>query len=158
MNAPLPVEAARGWIAELLDRMGVAASVEAREEGDEVVVDVDTPDRALVVGPKGRTLDAIQHLATKAVARATGVRALVLVDVGGYRTRREEALRATAIERANEALRSGRAADLEPMSARERRIVHLVVAGLPGVRSASDGEGEARRVRIIPIDDDPSRR
>ena len=108
----------------------------------------DEDDLALLIGRHGQTLDSIQELMRTVVARKLDERCQVVVDVGGYRRRREERLAAKAKEVAQRVLRSGREEELEPMSAFERKIVHDAVAMVSGVESGSKGEDPERRVVV----------
>jgi spoIIIJ-associated protein len=144
-------DAAADFVDELLARMGLDALAEPTERSGRMFVDItseDEDDLALLIGRHGQTLDAIQELMRTVVARKLDERCQVVVDVGGYRRRREERLVARAREMAQRVLRSGREEELEPMSAFERKIVHDAVAAVGGVESGSRGEDPERRVVI----------
>jgi spoIIIJ-associated protein len=144
-------------VRELLERiagaMGLEARVEVRVEGDTVVGEYRGEDVAELIGRRGQTIDAIQHLAYRIASRAAGARQRVLVDAGGYRERRAASLRATAEEAAVVALREGRAVKLEPMSALERKVVHEHLKSRRDVETYSEGEEPARRLVVAPLID-----
>ena len=104
----------------------------------------------MLIGRHGQTIDAIQYLANAIVARRTGeARKSVTVDAAGYRERRRELLEATAL-RAAERARAGERVELEPMSAVERKVVHLRLQDESGVATASEGAEPNRYVVVLP--------
>jgi len=151
LAGPGPGESVR----ELLERIGRAMNldirVEVRLEGDTVVGEYRGEDVAALIGRRGQTIDAIQHLAYRIASRAAGARQRVLVDAGGYRQRRAATLRATADQAAAAALRERRAVKLEPMSALDRKLVHEHLKLRGDVETYSEGEEPARRLVIAPL-------
>lgn len=145
-KAELAVE----MVAEIVNRMGLKLETKIREDGDEVVLDITGEDAGRVIGKKGQTLDALQFVINKIVNRFPEGRRHVLLDSGDYRQRREDGLASMARREAKRAVTQSRIITLEPMSPRDRRVVHLSLAKFPGVSTRSDGEGNERRVRIIP--------
>ncbi|MBO8141056.1 MAG: Jag N-terminal domain-containing protein [Firmicutes bacterium] len=145
------VAAARTFLTGVLVRMGVDAALESRVDEDGFVhVNIVGEDLGLVIGRRGQTLDALQFLVNQVANRGSGERVRIVLDAEGYRERRAEALRALARRMAARARRQGRRVVLEPMSAMERRIVHLALANEPGVETHSEGEDPNRRVVIVP--------
>ena len=150
-------EIARGTLLELLELMGVEdAEVEARraeadrdEETAPLVLDIIAPDDDLV-GPRGETLYALQRIARLIVGREQESRTHLVVDVNGFRSRRQQSLRRLARRLANQAVETDRTVVLEPMPPNERRIIHIALRDHPGVRTESVGEGDRRKVTIIP--------
>jgi spoIIIJ-associated protein len=141
-------------IRELLElvcsALGVRAQVTIRESDAELTGRISGSDVALLIGKRGQTIDAIQHLAN-AVQRATLEDAKpVVVDAAGYRARRRAALERTAEQAAAEALARHEQVALEPMSAAERKIVHVYLQGRGGVTTASEGEEPNRRIVVAP--------
>ncbi|MCG8557768.1 MAG: KH domain-containing protein [Proteobacteria bacterium] len=134
----------------ILGHMGLTTHITLRENGERVVLDVQGADAGRVIGKKGQTLDAIQFLVNKIVNRQPEARRHVIVDSGNYRERRDNGLVSMARREARRAIQQSRVITLEPMSPRDRRVIHLSLAKLPGVSTRSDGEGMERRVRIIP--------
>lgn len=108
-------------------------------------------DSGMVIGRRGQTLDALEHLVGRIVFRDDGDRGLrIALDVEGYRRRREESLRQLAYRLASKAKETGAVVTLNPMSPRDRRIVHLALQDDPDVSTISQGEGNYRRLLITP--------
>jgi spoIIIJ-associated protein len=145
-KAELAVE----MVAEIVQRMALKLEVQIREDADEVVLDIGGEDAGRVIGKKGQTLDALQFIINKIVNRFPEGRRHILLDSGDYRQRREDGLASMARREAKRAIAQSRIVTLEPMSPRDRRVVHLSLAKFPGVSTRSDGDGNERRVRIIP--------
>jgi len=137
-------------LEKLLHLAGLEAKVTARVEGDRILLEVEGPDSGLVIGKQGATLEALQFLVNKVVYRDALGPAPILVDAEGYRGRRADSLRSLARRLAEDAKRSGRRIYMAPMSASDRRIVHMEIAEIPGVSTQSEGEGMQRRLVIIP--------
>lgn len=143
-------ELALEMLVEILARMGLKLNVEIRTDAEEIVLDITGEEIGRVIGKKGQTLDALQFLVNKIVNRFPEGRRHVVLDSGDYRERRESVLASMARREAKRAVTQGRVIALEPMSPRDRRLVHMSLAKFPGVSTSSDGEGMERRVRIIP--------
>jgi spoIIIJ-associated protein len=148
-------ELAADFLEDLLERMGVPAEVDPVLEDGVMYVDVvseeaEDDDLALLIGHHGQTLDALQELSRIVVARKTGMRCRFVVDVEDYRRRRRSRLSDRARQIGRRVQKTGRPESLEPMSPYERKIVHDVVAELPGVESLSEGEGPDRHVIVRP--------
>ena len=150
---------AKEVLETLLARMGVIASVEcqtkpqpgAGEEADEVIVlDVTGDDLGILIGRRGQTLSSLQYVVRLIVTHQTKVRVPIVIDVEGYKKRRYEALQALAHRMAEQVRTRGRPFTLEPMLAYERRIIHLALANDPDVTTESVGDGETRKVVIMP--------
>jgi spoIIIJ-associated protein len=144
------------FLQRLLEFMGIEADVTARPPetpGDglgrvSAVLDVTGEDLGILIGRRGSTLAALQYTVNHMVSRQLKSKALVSVDVEGYRRRREENLKGLALRLAEKVKASGRTITLEPMPANERRIVHLALADDSQVASFSLGDGENRKVAI----------
>ncbi len=143
-------EQALDFLEGLIERMGLRAQVELREDGERVVLDVTGADAGRAIGKKGQTLDALQFLVNKVVNRFPQGRRFVVVDSGDYRERHDAGLVNMARREAKRAIDSGRTVTLEPMPPRDRRVIHLSLAKFPGVSTKSNGEGAGRRIQIIP--------
>ena len=152
-------EVAKGVLETLLARMGLVASVvsqtkppvEAGKGGSPVIaLDITGDDLGILIGRRGQTLVALQYVVRLILAHQVKARVPVVIDVEGYKQRRYEALQALALRVAEQVKARERAFALEPMSAYERRIIHLTLAGDPDVTTESTGEGEARKVVIMP--------
>ncbi len=150
-------EAAVEVLSELLDKMHVTAQVSvSQSEPDDLtgqrvnVVAINGEDLTMLIGPRGETLDALQFLGRLMVAHKLHRRANFVVDVEGYRQRRVQALTRLAERMADKARQRGEPISLEPMTAYERRIIHMALRDVADVYTESAGEGKQRRVRIYP--------
>jgi len=143
-------EEAQDMLEGLLDRMDLDTDVDIREDDERIVLDVTGEDAGRAIGRKGQTLDALQFLVNKIVNRFPGGRRHVIVDSGDYRERHDDGLISMAERQAERAVDQGKVVTLEPMSARDRRVVHMSLAKVSGISTKSDGDGLSRRIRIIP--------
>ena len=144
-------EVAEELAREILTRMGMKASVEAVQTGPNVVVRVECEEAGLLIGRRGETLEAFEHILLRMASRKTAGKIRELrVDVAGYRTRRDDQLREEALALAERVERSGRRAMTEPLPAAERRVVHQALADRTSVTTHVSGNGSARRVIILP--------
>ncbi len=143
-------------LQELLGKMQISANVTvhrapvAETEGAPWVLQIRGRDLGTLIGRRGETLAALQYITRLIASRELQRRANIVLDVEGYKTRREEMLRRLALRMADQAVQLGRTVALEPMPPYERRIVHLALRSNPKVRTESTGEGEHRKVTIIP--------
>jgi spoIIIJ-associated protein len=120
-------------------------------EGAQVIaLNVKGDDLGILIGRRGQTLAALQHIVRLIVAHQAKARVPIMIDVEGYKQRRYDALQALARRVADEVKSRGRPFALEPMPAYERRIIHLTLADSPDVTTESTGEGEVRKVVIVP--------
>ncbi len=156
LDSPI-AEVARSILADLLQHLGYSAEIQVRsvepatdEEMATLVLDIQTAGADTLIGPRGETLAALQHILRLLVNRKMGHMVNLVVDVQGYKERREQNLRRLAERMASQAVRSGRTVYLEPMPPYERRIIHLALRDHPDVTTQSVGEGNRRRVTIIP--------
>jgi spoIIIJ-associated protein len=146
----------RQTVAELLEKMKIPARVEVRygdpdEEGQRpVMVDIHGDDLGVLIGRRTEILTAMQYIVNLIVSKQVEHWVQVVVDVEGYRARRERQLRQMANRMADQAIKTGRRQVLEPMPASERRLVHLELRDHPQVTTQSIGEEPARKVTIVP--------
>lgn len=138
------------YIRQVGDFLELPVSVTAHEEDDGIAVDVRGEGLGLLIGRGGETLTALQVLVNSAASKATGDRRMVLVDVEGYRRRREQALEHLARRMAARAARNRQEVVLRPMSSHERRCVHLALKDNNKVSTASRGEDPFRQIVITP--------
>lgn len=152
----LPLDMAVSFVKTMLDDMEIKAEVTASdtvEEEGHACIDIRGGDSALLIGHHGDTLDQLQLL-VNLVANKKGENGdgnaytRVLVDVEGYRAKREQTLRSLARRTAARVLKYRRSVTLEPMSAYERRIIHSEVQGIAGVSTNSIGQDSNRRVVV----------
>ncbi len=148
----------RETVRELLDKMKVRGATvtaehgEADEERSRVPVNVNVhgDDLSILIGRRAETLNALQYITSLIVSKEIGRFVPIVVDVEGYRLRRENQLRQLARRMAEQAIKTGRRQILEPMPANERRIVHIELRANPQVKTESVGEEPRRKVTIIP--------
>jgi spoIIIJ-associated protein len=142
---------ARSLVARIVDTLGVDAEVVAREEAEAIVVTCSGPDVGLLIGRHGQTIDAIQYLLNAVAWRAHHEeRKEVVVDAAGYRARRRETLETLAVRVADRVRESGEREELEPMTAIERKVVHLRLKDVAGVGTTSEGMEPNRYVVVVP--------
>ena len=120
-------------------------------EGDEgeLILDVTAPDLAVLIGRHGRTLDALQVMFSLLVSRKLGFRYPVVVDVEGYKSRRQDKVASMAQSAAERAIRTHKSVSLPPMNAYERRLVHIALRGNDAVDTHSEGSDPDRHVVIV---------
>jgi spoIIIJ-associated protein len=143
-------------VSKMLFSLGFEAQVAAHfDESDRpdrrsIRVDVRGRDLSVLIGRHTETLNAFQYVASLIVGKQAGQFVQLVVDVEGYRARREKQLRQMAQRSADQALKMGRRVTLEPMSASERRVIHMELQGHPAVTTESVGEEPRRKVTILP--------
>ena len=122
-------------------------------EGDEgeLILDITGDDLAVLIGRHGKTLDALQFIISAITVRKIGFRFPVIIDVEGYKNRQRQKLESLARSSASKAASQGRSVKLRPMTPYERRIIHVALRDDPRVDTASEGEGTARHVVVVPI-------
>ena len=122
-------------------------------EGDEgeLILDITGDDLAVLIGRHGKTLDALQFVVSAITVRSIGFRYPVIIDVEGYKNRQRQKLESIARSSANKAASQHRSVKLRPMTTYERRIVHIALRDDSRVETASEGEGSARHVVVIPV-------
>jgi spoIIIJ-associated protein len=135
----------------------IAAEGEGSGGDAEVLADLDGKDKEILLEHGGEVLKAFEHLAFRALRLEPVYHEKIHIDSGGYRALRFEELRMTARVAAERVQSSRQPFRLNPMSSRERRIVHLALKDVPGIRTESMGVGEERQVVIHPADSKPSR-
>ena len=144
------------FVAKVVLEMEMDCKVRLRrpknaDEVDEVNIEIIGRDAGRIIGKKGAVLQAIQFLTHRVINRPGLDRRHVLVDAEGYRSRRDNSLATMARRLGKQAVDQGKIITFEPMNPRDRRVVHLALAKFEGVITKSDGEGDDRRVQIIPV-------
>jgi len=143
---------ARELVQRIVDGIGVNAHVSADEDDEAITLSCDGPDLGMLIGRHGQTIDAIQYLANAAMYRGRAEeRKDVVVDAAGYRGRRRASLEALAVRSAERALADAEAVELEPMTAIERKVVHVRLKEFDGVETSSEGTEPNRFVVITPV-------
>jgi spoIIIJ-associated protein len=157
LGSPTPEQVGREILTDLLNHMGIGATVESRlgdelaEEGEPppAVLNILGDDLGILIGRRGETLRALQYLVRLMVSHRLKHWTNLVVDVEHYRVRRRRTLDTLAKRVADDVVRSGRSQALEPMPAYERRLVHISLRNHPQVATQSVGEGEKRKVTIF---------
>ncbi|HEY3497171.1 MAG TPA: R3H domain-containing nucleic acid-binding protein [Polyangiaceae bacterium] len=144
------------FVTDVIDEMELDCKVRLRRprEGDspdEINIEIVGRDAGLAIGKKGQVLQALQFLTHRVVNRPGLDKRHVLVDAEGYRSRRDDSLASMAQRLGRQAVHEGKIITFEPMNPRDRRVVHMALAKFEGVITKSEGEGEDRRVQIIPV-------
>ncbi len=139
-------------VQKLLRLMDISSQVKVSVQDDRYKVDIDTAGvDGLLIGKKGQNLEELTYLVKRMVGKQLKRNVRIEVDVGGYRRRRQEALRNKAISLANKVKSTGREMRMEPLPAAERRIVHLALQGDTQVKTYTVGEGDLKNVVIAPV-------
>ncbi len=148
-------EKASEFLLGVLERMGISADIDIKDDTDKTVLDIQTGDTELVIGRRGVVIDALQHLVNKAVfkeKRDEKTKPLV-VDAGGFRDKQVERLRSLAQRMGEKALETKQVVELQPMTPHDRRIVHMAISEMyPALTTRSEGEGEDRHILVVPAE------
>lgn len=140
------------YLEDILKKMGFdGVSVTVKEVGDDYYFEISgTTEFGGIIGKRGETLDALQYITRLYLNRDASSTKRVSLNVGDYREKRKETLENLAVHKAQRAISIGKSTTLEPMNPYERRIVHTAIQGVEGVTSHSVGDGDNRRVVIVP--------
>jgi spoIIIJ-associated protein len=143
---------AQGFLEQLLDLMGEKAKVEGRvDEEERLNLKIDAEDAGLLIGKQGQTLEALQYLLTKMMAKKARRKVRVFIDIESYRARHQEALTQLALKSGEKAKKSGKPITLNPMNPHDRRIIHLALQGDRELKTMSRGEGLYKKVVVYPV-------
>ena len=143
----------REVLERIVEGIGVRCRIDLHEAEDTLVATCTGGNLGLLIGKHGQTIDAVQYLVNAAVSRAfPDDRKQVVVDASGYRARREATLAAIAHRSAERAVQFGGRVELEPMTAVERKVVHVALKDYPGVETTSEGTEPNRFVVVMPAD------
>jgi spoIIIJ-associated protein len=148
-----PAQRVRDLVEAVVDALALDADVVVDEASEQITATVEGAELGLFIGRHGQTIEAVQHLAQRAVMKdqdREGPRRRIVVDAAGYRARRQEALEGQAADAADEAVRYGRAVARDAMSATERRIVHEYLRDRGDVETYSEGEEPDRHLVVAP--------
>ena len=141
----------RALVLRITAALGVDARIDVREDDETVTATCNAADAGLLIGRHGQTIDAIQYLLNAiSYRRGDDPRREVVVDAAGYRDRRRATLEALALRTAEQVGASGTPVELEPMTAVERKVVHLALKEHAGVETRSDGTEPNRYVVVVP--------
>jgi spoIIIJ-associated protein len=142
----------RELIERIVDSIGVVGRIEVEEDDETLTLSCVGADLGMLIGRHGQTIDAIQYLANAIMYRRHPEdRKEVVIDAAGYRARRRASLEALAVRSAERALSQGEALELEPMTAVERKVVHIRLKEFDGVETTSEGTEPNRFVVVRPL-------
>jgi spoIIIJ-associated protein len=147
------MEEAANILRGILGKMGIEFEVVPSETEERITLEVKGPETGLIIGKKGQTLDSLQYLVNKIRSKQLGEDhegKAISVDAEGYRERRAESLVELAHKMAEKAKRTGKPVAADPMSAADRRIIHVTLANMTGLTTRSEGEGIYRHLIVIP--------
>ena len=143
---------AQELLERILELMGEKAKVVGRfDEEDRLSLSIDAADAGLLIGKQGQTLEALQYLLTKMIAKKARRKVRVFIDIESYRARHQEALTQLALKSGEKAKKSGKPITLNPMNPHDRRIIHLALQGDKEVKTMSRGEGLYKKVVVYPM-------
>jgi spoIIIJ-associated protein len=142
----------RELVQRIVDGIGVMARIDIEENDDTIVAVCTGADLGMLIGRHGQTIDSIQYVANAVMFRRhQDERKEVVVDAAGYRARRRASLEALAVRSAERALSNGEPVELEPMTAVERKVVHIRLKEFDGVETTSEGTEPNRFIVIHPV-------
>jgi spoIIIJ-associated protein len=140
------------YLEEILTRMGIDGGVKGIKESDsKVYVELESKESSgLLIGKKGKTLEALQFMVNIMINNSTGTEKKIILDIESYRDKREKSLKKMSREVAQKVIKSGRPMILEPMNPFERRLIHLTLQNDKRVMTKSEGQGIYRKIKISP--------
>jgi spoIIIJ-associated protein len=144
-------ERAKEVLTEILRHVDLPTVIESEVREDQICLNIVSNGTGLLIGKRGKTLGALQHLVTKILHREVSENVTVIVDTENYRSKRELSLSELARQLSEKVKRTHRSLTTGPMNAQDRRIIHLALKEDLEVRTKSKGEGNLRRVVIYPI-------
>ncbi len=145
-----PARRANRFLNDVFKAMELPVDVSITEQDQLLNVNMEGPDLGVLIGRRGETLDSLQYLVNLVVNKDQEQRRKVVLDVEGYRLRREETLQKLASRLADKARQRGRSVVLEPMNSQERRIIHTALQGRDDIYTFSEGEEPFRKIVISP--------
>jgi len=145
-----PVRKINGILTDILNTMELQAKMNITEKDHSINVNLEGENLGILIGRRGETLDALQYLVSLSVNKNQETRKKLILDIEGYRTRREDTLIKLAHKLADKARQRGRNVILEPMNSLERRIIHTALQGRDDVSTFSEGEEPYRKIIIAP--------
>jgi len=145
---PDPGNESAKFLADVISKMGLTVIIEGYKNDECNYIEVKGQDSRVVIGKRGQTLDALQYLTNLVSNKNAEEYKRVIIDVEGYRSRREKTLEQLAVKLAKKVLSTGRNARLEPMNPYERKVIHATLQHVNGITTRSEGEEPYRRVII----------
>ena len=142
------VEHAKKTLEDIIARLKIDATVNAEGLGDKILLNIKGDGGGLLIGRRGQTLDALQHIVDKIVNRSPVDRKWIVVDTEGYRERRVESLKNLALKLGEKVKRLGKPVYITPLNAHDRRVIHMTLQGDAQLITKSKGDGYLRKVVI----------
>lgn len=143
-----PVEEAEAFLNNITHLMGLDITIDREKSEHGVVLHLNGPEIAILIGRRGQTLDALQYLVTIVANKHSSEHVRILLDAENFRARREKTLQQLALRLAQRVIKTGKEVVIEPMPASERKIIHSYLQNHPKVSTYSKGEEPGRRVVI----------
>jgi len=141
---------ARETLRKIVSLISEGTKISAEKKGDDIILTIEGNNPRILIGHRGRTLEALEFIVNKAVNKASEKRVRVIVDSENYRQRREEFLKRLAFRIGEKAIKTKKTVTTDPMSPHDRRIVHLALKEDHRVQTESEGEGFFKKVFVIP--------
>ncbi|KJS13415.1 MAG: DNA-binding protein [Peptococcaceae bacterium BRH_c8a] len=141
---------ARDMLNNVMQVMKLDVDIEMIEKNERILININGPDLGILIGRRGETLDALQYLVNLSANKNAEKRKRIIIDIEGYRRRREETLMKLALKLADKARQRGRNVVLEPMNSMERRIIHTALQERDDIYTFSEGEEPYRKIIISP--------
>lgn len=149
------IEIARKLMRELLEGMGIKAHVEVSLRGEDLCMDISGEKEEILIGKHGHTLESLQFLFNRMVNKQLKEGIRVFIDVNHYKERRADSLTKMAVRLGERVKRAGKTLTVGPFNSHDRRIIHLALKEEPALATESLGEGEMKRIRIVPKSQTP---
>ncbi len=144
------IAVAEETLTKIISHMSMDTRISAERKGDDIVLNIEGNNTGILIGHKGRTLEALEFIVNKAVNKAAEKKVRVLVDTENYRQRKEESLKGLALKMGEQAKRTQKTVTIDSVNPHDRRIIHLALKGDSQVQTKSDGEGLFKKVHVIP--------
>jgi spoIIIJ-associated protein len=144
------IAVAQQTLERIISLMSLDSKVSASKKDDDIVLNIEGNNAGILIGYKGRTLDALEFIVNKAVNKTAQKKVRVILDSENYKQRREDSLRRRALKLGEQAKRTGKPITVNALNPHDRRIIHLTLKGDPQVQTRSEGEGLLKQVHIIP--------
>lgn len=144
------VEVAQEILKKIVSLISADTKISAEKKGDDILLNIEGNNPGILIGHKGKTLEALEFIINKAVNKVFEKKVRVIVDSENYRQRSEESLRRLALKMGEKAKKTKKTVTIDPISPHDRRIVHLALKGDHYVQTKSEGEGLFKKVYIVP--------
>lgn len=144
------IDKVKQMMEDLLGLMGMKAEVDAFMKGEDFFLDIRGDQKGILIGKHGQTLDALQFLFNRMVNKKLKEGVRVYIDVNGYKLKRSDSLTKMAARVGERVRRFGKTVTIGPFNSHDRRIIHLALKDDPALETESHGEGEMKKIRVIP--------